>query len=43
MNKYITISELNDMMKDKVSANPYILLAIYYRGPCLSIFYFRMN
>ena len=25
MNKYITISELNDMMKDKISANPYIL------------------
>ena len=39
MSKYITISKLNDMMKDKVSAIAYIVLAIYYKGLCLSILY----
>ena len=33
----ITISKLNDMMKEKVSSRPYFLFTIYYEGSCLSL------
>ena len=32
----ITISKLNDMLKEKVSGMSYFVFAIYYEGSCLS-------
>ena len=34
----ITVSKVNDMMKEKVSVKPYFVFAIFYEGPCLSLF-----